>query len=93
MSDDLVKRLRTSWDAQRSIMLQTDAWMSERHLAADRIEQLTAGLKSLVEICEITRDTSGFYKKAQAHQITPQQWSSWCKQIKTARAALKGESQ
>ena len=45
MSDeDLVKRLRTSWDAQRSIMLQTDAWMSERHLAADHIEQLTAKL-------------------------------------------------
>ena len=42
MTDDLVKRLRTSWDTQRSIMLQTDAWMSERHLAADRIEQLTA---------------------------------------------------
>lgn len=43
MSDeDLVKRLRTSWDTQRSIMLQTDAWMSERHLAADRIEALTA---------------------------------------------------
>lgn len=41
LSDDLVKRLRTSWDTQRSIMLQTDAWMSERHLAADRIETLT----------------------------------------------------
>jgi chromosome segregation ATPase len=42
MSDELIKRLRTSWDTQRSIMLQTDAWMSERHLAADRIEALTA---------------------------------------------------
>ena len=42
IDEDLVKRLRTSWDTQRSIMLQTDAWMSERHLAADRIEALTA---------------------------------------------------
>ena len=42
MTDELVKRLRTSWDTQRSIMLQTDAWMTERHQVADRIEALTA---------------------------------------------------
>ena len=52
MTDELVKRLRTSWDTQRSIMLQTDAWMSERHLAADRIEALTAERERLaLAIC------------------------------------------
>jgi len=42
MSDDLVKRLRTPWDADRSIISQTDNWMRERQKAADRIEQLVA---------------------------------------------------
>ena len=51
MTDDLVMRLRTSWDTQRSIMLQTDAWMSERHLAADRIEALTAQNLRLSGMC------------------------------------------
>ena len=40
MSDDLVKRLRTTWDADRSIISQTDNWMRERQDAADRIEEL-----------------------------------------------------
>lgn len=91
--EELVKRLRERGTYNE--VFSNAVWDS----TADRIEQLavtvealTAGLKSLVEICEITRDTSGFYKKEHAHQVTPQQWSSWCKQIKTARAALKGES-
>ena len=42
MSDDLVKRLRTTWDADRSIISQTDNWMRERQDAADRIEKLEA---------------------------------------------------
>jgi hypothetical protein len=42
MSDDLVKRLRQSWDADRSIISQTDLWMTERVAAADRIEELEA---------------------------------------------------
>ena len=79
MTDDLVKRLRTSWDTQRSIMLQTDAWMSERHLAADRIEQLTKERDRLREagekaICHITG-----YGEASTARIE-------------LRAALKGES-
>lgn len=44
MSDDLVKRLRTPWDADRSIISQTDNWMMERQEAADRIEELEAQL-------------------------------------------------
>ena len=40
MSDDLVKRLRTPWDADRSIISQTDNWMMERKKAADCIEEL-----------------------------------------------------
>jgi len=44
MSDDLVKRLRQSWDVDRSIMSQTDQWMTEREEAADRIEELEAKL-------------------------------------------------
>jgi len=44
MSEDLVKRLRTSWDADRSIISQTDNWMRERQEAADRIEKLEAEL-------------------------------------------------
>lgn len=58
MSDeDLVKRLRTSWDTQRSIMLQTDAWMSERHLAADRIEALTAERDEALWQAECAKET------------------------------------
>ncbi len=40
--EELVKRLRTSWDADRSIISQTDIWMKERREAADCIEELTA---------------------------------------------------
>ena len=42
MSDDLVKRLRQSWDVNRSIMSQTGQWMTERKKAADHIEALEA---------------------------------------------------
>jgi hypothetical protein len=48
MSDDLVKRLRTSWDADRSIISQTDNWMRERQEAADRIEELEAKLNWVI---------------------------------------------
>lgn len=41
-NDDLVKRLRRSWDVEKSIMSQTGLWMREREEAAERIEQLVA---------------------------------------------------
>ena len=41
-NDDLVKRLRRSWDVEKSIMSQTGLWMREREEAADRTEQLVA---------------------------------------------------
>jgi uncharacterized coiled-coil protein SlyX len=49
MNDDLVRRLRTSWDADRSIISQTDNWMKERQEAADRIEELEAQLAKAVD--------------------------------------------
>ena len=49
MSDDLVERLRQSWDTDRSIMSQTSRWMTERKEAADRIEELEAKLAKAVE--------------------------------------------
>jgi hypothetical protein len=61
--------------------------MTDRDLT--RAERLEAALKSLVENCEVTRDTAGFWKPRQVHQLSPTQWQSWCKQIKSARAALK----
>jgi hypothetical protein len=64
--------------------------MTDRDLT--RAERLEAALKSLVEHCEVTRDTAGFWKPRQVHQLSPTQWQSWCKQIKSARAALKGDS-
>ena len=57
MSDDLVKRLRTSWDADRSIISQTDNWMRERQEASDRIEELEAEnrlLRDAVYIDDLT---------------------------------------
>jgi hypothetical protein len=59
MTDELIKRLRTSWDTQRSIMLQTDAWMSERHLAADHIEALTAQLQVSNELGRALEEDAG----------------------------------
>jgi hypothetical protein len=54
MSDDLVKRLRQSWDADRSIISQTDLWMTERVAAATRIEELEAtGLANRVAIMRL----------------------------------------
>jgi hypothetical protein len=53
MSDDLVKRLRTSWDADRSIISQTDNWMRERQEASDRIEELEAKLAKAVEALDV----------------------------------------
>ena len=52
MSDNLVKRLRQSWDADRSIISQTDLWMTERVAAADRIEELEAKLAEAVGLLE-----------------------------------------
>jgi len=50
MSDDLVKRLRTSWDADRSIISQTEKWMKERKEAADHIAELEAKLAKAVDV-------------------------------------------
>jgi hypothetical protein len=55
MSDDLVKRLRQSWDVDRSIMMQTGGWMKERRGAADRIEELEAKLAKMEAIREWKR--------------------------------------
>jgi len=49
MSDDLLKRLRTSWDADRSIISQTEKWMKERKEAADRIAELEGQLKATLD--------------------------------------------
>ena len=51
-ADDLVKRLRTPWDADRSIISQTDNWMRERQEAADRIKELEAENKTLRSMVE-----------------------------------------
>jgi predicted metalloendopeptidase len=56
MSDDLVKRLRQSWDVDRSIMMQTGGWMKERRDAADRIEELEANLAKAVKALQTIKD-------------------------------------
>ena len=43
--NNLVNRLRVTWDSDRSIMSQTDTWMKERREAADRIEKLERALE------------------------------------------------
>jgi len=61
MSDDLVKRLRTPWDVDRSIISQTDNWMRERQEAADRIEELEAKLAKAMEALERIEDASKYF--------------------------------
>ena len=61
--------------------------------AEARAARLEAALKCLIEHCEITRDTAGYWKSQTTHQINPTQWKSWCKQIKFARASMEGEQQ
>lgn len=39
-TETLVAKLRLSWDADQSIISQTDKWMAERRQAADAIEAL-----------------------------------------------------
>lgn len=63
------------------------------HQALSRADRLEAALKCLIEHCEITRDTAGYWKSQTTHQINPTQWKSWCKQIKFARASMEGEQQ
>lgn len=52
MSNDLVKRLRESWNVDTPIMQQTSIWMKERNEAADRIEALESAL-TLVASCDV----------------------------------------
>ena len=54
----------------------------------DKLAKAVAGLKPLVQICEMMRDGSGYRKDRYQHEVTDTQWSAWCKQIKTARAVL-----
>ena len=56
MSDDLVKRLRRSWDVEKSIMSQTGLWMREREEAAERIEQLAKHALRADATCEQLED-------------------------------------
>lgn len=49
MSDDLAKRLRQSWEVDRSIISQTGQWMTERKEAAARIEELESELAKAVD--------------------------------------------
>lgn len=53
-----------------------------------KLAKAVAALKPLVQICEIVRDGSGFRRGRHQHEVTDSQWSPWCKQIKTTRAAL-----
>jgi len=82
MSDDLVKRLRTTWDADRSIISQTDNWMRERQEAADRIEELEA---------ELSKSEALLAKAVEALEKL-NVGEGWAAQIaRTTLAELKGE--
>lgn len=87
MSDDLVKRLRQPWDADRSIMSQTGRWMVERKEAADRIEELEAQVRAadaLVEAGNImARALEGDY-------IVPGSANKWNAALATYRATKEG---
>lgn len=88
MSDDLVKRLRTTWDADRSIISQTDNWMRERQDAADRIEELEDQIAKALRALEITdqwlRDLD-MYANPDYHLAPSLQ------QVRTTLAELKGQ--
>lgn len=56
--------------------------------AEAKLARAVAGLKPLVQICELMRDGSGFRKGRYQHEVTDSQWAAWCKQIKTTRAVL-----
>jgi hypothetical protein len=68
-------------------------YASEVQVIVDYIGRLEMTLKGLVEHCEVTRDTAGFWKSHHTHQINPTQWKSWCKQIKYARAIVEMKGQ
>lgn len=57
MNNDLVKRLRQSWDVDRSIMSQTGQWMTEREEAADRIEALEDRVAAADKLAGALRNT------------------------------------
>ena len=84
MSDDLVKRLRTPWDVDRSIISQTDKWMMERQEAADRIEELEEELAKVVEALKFYRsainlriDCEITYAMQEAHDNAEIILASW----------------
>lgn len=52
---DLVERLRTSWDVDRSIISQTSGWDRERKEAADEITALRARLDAVEKRAESAR--------------------------------------
>jgi hypothetical protein len=43
-------------------------------------------LKSLIEICELVRDNSSYNRKHWRQEISASLWSSFCLQIKEAKA-------
>lgn len=69
---DLVERLRTSWDVDRSIISQTSGWDRERKEAADEITALRARLEAV----EKERDNETINR------------ASWELEARTAQAAL-----
>lgn len=93
MSDDLVKRLRTSWDADRSIISQTDNWMRERQEASDRIEELEAKLAKAVESLERIEDASRYFgNNPEASETTVRYAHETTRRLcSTTLAELKGE--
>jgi len=100
MSDDLVKRLRQSWDTDRSIMSQTGVWMEERRDAADRIEQLAAineeleaKLAKAVESLRVIEDASRLYARDRESAIENVRYAHECTRrlCVTTLAELKGQ--
>ena len=72
---------------ERLLRAMTDNCVIALELEA-KLAKAVAGLKPLVQICEMVRDGSGFRKGRYQHEVTDSQWSAWCKQIKTTRAVL-----
>jgi cell division protein FtsB len=73
----------------------TRLWdMSEKiEQLSDENERLRATLKGLVESCEYLRDGAFHNKRRYTNCVSQSAWSSFCLQVRTARAALaeKGE--
>lgn len=51
-------------------------------------ERLRATLKGLVESCEYLRDGAFHNKRRYTNNVSQSAWSSFCLQVRTARAAL-----